>query len=71
MSWILAGLTGFVPVFTGIYSDPGVLAEHQKIAEGTTSIQCDLAPSKVIVKKNLHIKCQFQSVNNNTGTSPW
>ena len=47
-SWILAGLTGFVPVFTGIYSDPSVLEQHQMDAKADTVIACDLAPNKVM-----------------------
>ena len=47
LSWVLAGLTGFVPVFTGIYSDPSVLAEHQMEADSDSTITCDLVPNKV------------------------
>ena len=41
-------MTGFVPVFTGIYSDPSVLEQHQIEAKADTVIACDLAPNKVM-----------------------
>ena len=64
LSWVLAGLTGFVPVFTGIYSDPSVLAEHQMSAEVDTTMTCDLVPNKVD-NKNFWIflgNCKFKTL---------
>jgi hypothetical protein len=36
--WFLASLTGFVPVFTGIYSSP----EHLEESKISAAHQCDL-----------------------------
>ena len=38
----MAGLTGFVPVFTGIYSDP----EHLKHSMMNSAMTCDLVVNK-------------------------
>ena len=38
----MAGLTGFVPVFTGIYSDP----EHLKHSMMNSARTCDLVVNK-------------------------
>jgi len=40
--WLMAGLTGFVPVFTGIYSDP----EHLKNSMMNSAMTCDLVVNK-------------------------
>ena len=40
--WILAGLTGFLPVFTGIYSDP----EHLQNSIENSAMTCDLVVNK-------------------------
>ena len=40
--WILAGLTGFLPVFTGIYSDP----EHLQNSMENAALTCDLVVNK-------------------------
>ena len=40
--WVLAALTGFIPVFTGIYSDP----EHLKNSIKDSAMNCDLVPNK-------------------------
>ena len=39
--WFLASLTGFVPVFTGIYSSP----EHLEESKSSAAHQCDLVSS--------------------------
>ena len=40
--WVLAGLTGFLPVFTGIYSDP----EHLQHSMMNSAMTCDLVVNK-------------------------
>ena len=40
--WVMAGLTGFVPVFTGIYTDP----EHLKNSMMNSALTCDLVVNK-------------------------
>ena len=62
LSWVLAGLTGFVPVFTGIYSDPSVLAEHQMVAEADTTMTCDLVPNKVNMKTSWKLQVVKKAV---------
>ena len=37
-----------MPVFTGIYADPSVLARHKMEFDQATNIECDLEPNKVI-----------------------
>ena len=40
--WILSGLTGFVPVFTGLYSNP----EHLENLMKNSAMTCDLVVNK-------------------------
>ena len=56
-SWILAGMTGFLPVFTGIYN-LGVNTEHANVTDSIPQepsewtnvgekLECDLVVNKV------------------------
>ena len=40
--WLVAGITGFVPVFTGIYSIP----EHLESSMRNSALTCDLVVNK-------------------------
>ena len=53
----MAGLTGFVPVFTGIYSDP----EHLKNSMMNSAMTCDLGGFQlldlIIMELKSHMTC--------------